>query len=146
MKRHLTLFSAIILNGFVFGQISAPRTSPSKPKEIDNISTATICHDFPDHKAYFPNGKEGFTKKIENVITLESVKLKKGEKIFKAILNFIVERDGTISGIQVSGTNEKFNNAIKLATKQIKGKWVPAKENGNVLRSKMQIPIVINSH
>lgn len=117
----------------------------SIPKEIENSLTATICHDFPDHEAYFPDGMEAFTKKIENVITLESVKLKKGEKIFKAILNFIVERDGTISGIQVSGTNEKFNNAVKLSAKQIKGKWVPAKRNGDIVKSKMQIP-VMNSH
>lgn len=89
---------------------------------------------------------EAFTKKIENVIILESVKLKKGEKIFKAILNFIVERDGTISGIQVSGTDEKFNNAVKLAAKQIKGKWVPAKRNGDIVKGKMQIPIVMKYH
>lgn len=145
MKKYLIL-STIILNSFIFGQISPPRTTPSKSKEIENISIATICHDFPDHEAYFPNGTEDFTKKIENVITLESVKLKKGEKIFKAILNFIVERDGTISGIQVSGTDEKFNNVVKLAAKQIKGKWVPAKRNGDIVKSKMQIPIVMNSH
>ncbi|HEX7870611.1 MAG TPA: hypothetical protein VF455_10915 [Chryseobacterium sp.] len=142
MKKYLIL-STIVFSGLIFGQeISSLPTSI--PKEIENSLTATICHDFPDHEAYFPDGMEAFTKKIENLITLESVKLKKEEDTHQAILNFTVERDGNMTKIQVIGSNISFNIAVEKAMKRIKGKWIPAKYDGNFVRSIVKIPLTMN--
>ncbi|MCX8533386.1 energy transducer TonB [Chryseobacterium luquanense] len=145
MKKYLILLSTIIFNGLIFGQeISSLPTPLSIPKEIENSLTATICHDFPDHEAYFPDGMEAFTKKIENLITLESVKLKKGENTHKAMLNFTVERDGSVKKVQVIGSNISFNLAVEKAMKRIKSKWIPAKHDRNFVRSIVKIPLTMN--
>lgn len=116
---------------------------PSIPKTIENIYVTTVCPDYPDHEAYFPNGTEAFTKKVENAI-LDSAKIKKGENILKAMLNFTVECDGSLMEVQVIGSNVSFNIAVEKAIKQIKHKWIPAKYDGNFVKSKIQLPITIN--
>ncbi|WP_435524415.1 hypothetical protein [Chryseobacterium indoltheticum] len=61
--KNLTLIIIIILNGFVSGQnIPASPEMPSIPKTIENIHVTTVCPDYPDHEAYFPNGTESFIK------------------------------------------------------------------------------------
>ncbi|WP_159472602.1 energy transducer TonB [Chryseobacterium sp. 18068] len=143
--KNLTLVIIMIFNGVVFGQnIPIPPETPSMPKAIENIHVTIVCPDYPDHEAYFPNGIEAFTKKVEDAIILDSVKIKKNENILKAILNFTVERDGNIVETNVFGSNKSFNNSVEKAIKRIKGKWIPAKHNGNFVRSKLQIPITIN--
>lgn len=145
MMKNLSLIIIIILNGFVFGQnIPVPHAMPAIPKTIENIHVTTVCHDYPDHEAYFPNGKEAFIKNIEDAIILDSVKTKKNENILKAILSFTVERDGNITENQVVGSNKSFNNSVEKTIKHIKGKWIPAKHDRNFVRSKIQIPITIN--
>lgn len=143
--KNLTLIIIIILTGLVFGQnIPVPPAMPSIPKKIENIHVTTVCPDYPDHEAYFPNGTKAFTKNVEDTIILDSVKIKKNENILKAILNFTVERDGNIAETHVIGSNKSFNNSVEKAIKRIRGKWIPAKHNGNFIRSKLQIPITIN--
>ncbi|WP_445431991.1 energy transducer TonB [Chryseobacterium indoltheticum] len=143
--KNLTLIIIIILTGFVFGQnIPVPPAMPSIPKKIENIHVTTVCPDYPDHEAYFPNGTETFIKKLENAVLLDSVKTNNGENTLKAILNFIVERDGSIAEIEVIGSDMNFNTVVKKSMKQINGKWIPAKHNGNFVRSKLKIPITIN--
>lgn len=143
--KNLTLIIIMIFNGVVFGQnIPIPPATPSMPKAIEIVDVATVCPDYPDHEAYFPNGTEAFTKKIEDAIILDSVKIKNNENILKAILNFTVERDGNIAETQVTGSNKSFNHSVEKAIKRIKGKWIPAKHNGNFVRTKLQIPITIN--
>lgn len=140
-----TLVIIIICNGFVFGQnIPISPATPTIPKTIEIVHEATVCHNYPDHEAYFPNGNEAFSKNVEDAIILDSVKIKKNENILKAILSFTVEKDGNITETQIIGSNKSFNNSIEKAIKRIKGKWIPAKLNGNVVRSKLQIPITIN--
>lgn len=143
--KNLTLVIIMIFNGVVFGQnIPIPPATPSMPKAIENIHVTTVCPDYPDHEAYFPRGEEAFIKKLENLVLLDPIKSKNGENTPKTILNFIVEKDGSITEIEVIGSDMTFNTAVKKAAKQIKGKWIPAKHNGNFVRSKLQIPITIN--
>lgn len=143
--KNLTLVIIMIFNGVVFGQnIPISPATPSMPKAIENIHVTTVCPDYPDHEAYFPNSTEAFTKKVEDAIILDSVKIKKNENILKAMLSFTVERDGNIAETQVTGSNKSFNHSVEKAIKHIKGKWIPAKHNGNFIRSKLQIPITVN--
>lgn len=143
--KNLTLVIIMIFNGVIFGQnIPIPPATPSMPKAIENIHETTVCPDYPDHEAYFPNGTEAFTNKVEDAIILDSVKINKNENILKAILSFTVERDGNIAETEVTGSNKSFNHSVEKAIKPIKGKWIPAKHNGNFVRSKIQIPINID--
>lgn len=143
LKRWLILFLMINFGALLFAQ-SSHIPAPFQPKEIEKIPITTICYYPPDHEAYFPKGTEAFIKKVENLITLESVKVKKREKMLTAMLNFTVEKDGSLIEIQALGSNNSFNAALEKAVKHIQGKWIPAQQNGYLVRSKIQIPVSIN--
>lgn len=146
MNKKITIFLSLLCSGIFLAQDVHPTTSPVKEGDLKDTAIITVCYDYPDHKALFLNGKEDFVEKLKNTISLDGLKLLKDEDNFKSTLEFIVEKDGTISEIQVWGSNKKFNKAVKLAAKQIKGKWTPAKKDGNLVKNIMQIPIVMNSH
>jgi len=143
LKRWLILFLMINFGALLFAQ-SSHIPAPSQPKEIEKIPITTICYYPPDHEAYFPKGTEAFIKKVENLITLESVKVKKREKTLTAMLNFTIEKDGSLIEIRASGSNNSFNAALEKAVKHVHGKWIPAQQNGYFVRSKIQIPVSIN--
>lgn len=146
MNKQISIFLFLLCSAIFLAQDVRPFSSPVKEVDLKDIEIITVCHDYPDHDAMFLNDKKDFVEKLKGQISSDALIMVKGEESFKSILNFVVERDGTISEIQVSGTNQKFNNAVKVAAKRIKGKWVPEKKNGNSVRSKMQIPVVMNFH
>lgn len=125
----------------IFGQ-ELPETSLS-PKEAD-VQTATICYLYPDHHAYFPNGTEAFIQRIKNLILLEFLKTEKSKNIIKATLSFIIEKDGSMREIKVFGPNKIFNQSVEKTISRINGKWIPARQDGNTVRSGMQIPFDLN--
>lgn len=57
---------------------------------------------------------------------------------------FVIERDGTLTGITASGTNESFNNEAIRAVSKIKGKWSPATINGQKVRYRFKVPLTLN--
>ncbi|BAP30379.1 uncharacterized protein CHSO_1342 [Chryseobacterium sp. StRB126] len=66
------------------------------------------------------------------------------EEIVKTMVTFIVEMDGTISGVKANGTNADFNNEAIRTVKAIsnKGTWTPAKnKKGEFVRSYFKFPI-----
>jgi protein TonB len=73
--------------------------------------------------------EQSFTNFDSSVIENET-----GE-VVKAVVTFVVERDGTISNIKVSGANADFNKEAEKTIKGIKGKWNPAKFQGENVRS-----------
>lgn len=125
----------------IFGQ-ELPET-PLNPKKAD-VQTATICYLYPDHHTYFPNGTEAFIQRIKNLILLEFLKTEKSKNIIKATLSFIIEKDGSMREIKVFGPNKLFNQSVEKAISSINGKWVPARQDGNPLQSKIQIPFSMN--
>ena len=60
------------------------------------------------------------------------------------MLNFTVEKDGSLIEILALGSNTNFNAALEEAVKHVQGKWIPAQQNGYLVRSKIQIPVSIN--
>ena len=58
-------------------------------------------------------------------------------------LSFIVEIDGTLSGIKAIGENQNFNDEAILAVSKIKEKWYPGTINGTPVRSRFKIPLDI---
>ena len=63
--------------------------------------------------------------------------------ILKSSLEFIVEIDGTLSGISAKGENQSFNEEIERAVKSIQTKWIPAEVKGEKVRSKYYVPVKI---
>ncbi|UMQ41458.1 energy transducer TonB [Chryseobacterium sp. Y16C] len=64
------------------------------------------------------------------------------DDVMRTTITFIVEKDGTISGIKANGSDTDFNNEAIRTIKYIKGKWTPAKnKQGEFVRSYFRFPI-----
>lgn len=92
-------------------------------------------------EANFNGGIDSFRNKVMS--NFDSSGFESGD-VMKTAVTFIVEMDGTISGVKANGTNADFNNEAIRTVKLIssKGKWTPAKnKKGEFVRSYFKIPI-----
>lgn len=104
------------------------------PKTVDN-SPATIV----DVEASFNGGINAFRSKVVN--NFNTGDFEGTGDLMKTTVSFIVEKDGTISNIKASGSNSQFNFEAEKTIRNIKGKWTPAKLNGENVRSYFKFPI-----
>lgn len=92
-------------------------------------------------EANFAGGIDSFRNKVMNSFDSSGFE---SEEVVKTTVTFIVEMDGTISGVKANGTNADFNNEAMRTIKMIsnKGKWIPAKnKKGEFVRSYFKFPI-----
>lgn len=92
-------------------------------------------------EANFTGGIDSFRNKVMNNFDGSGFE---SEELVKTTVTFIVEMDGTISGVKANGTNADFNNEAIRTIKSIsnKGKWIPAKnKKGEFVRSYFKFPI-----
>ncbi len=92
-------------------------------------------------EANFSGGIESFRNKVMN--NFDGSGFESGD-IMRTTITFIVEIDGTISGIKANGTDADFNNEAIRTIKAIsaKGKWTPGKnKQGESVRSSFRFPI-----
>ncbi|OPC34451.1 energy transducer TonB [Elizabethkingia miricola] len=109
-----------------------------KEKNID-VNDSRI-YDTVDRAADYVSGigefRDSFTSNFNN----SSVK-RKG--VMKAMISFIVEKDGSISDVIASGPEYDFNRETERTIKSIKGKWIPAKISDVSVRSRFRFPITV---
>lgn len=103
-------------------------------KPVDNSPKITV-----DVEAEFNGGINAFRTKVVNNFDTDS--FNGTGDLMKTMITFIVEKDGTISGIKAEGSNTTFNREAESTVKNIKGKWNPAKLNGQNVRSYFKFPI-----
>lgn len=136
MKK-LILILAIIFNGFVFGQeITIDKTIIR--------DTIPICYEVPqpivymkvEEKAKFSGGINVFKKLIEEKFDKSVLE---NERTAYAKIRFIVDVDGSIYKVEITGKNQNFNVELGRAVKSIKEKWSPAKINKKVVKSYYEI-------
>jgi len=109
-------------------------TEPVKvqPKD-DNTPRTTV-----DVEASFIGGLDAFRNKVMNNFDGSGFD---SDELMRTTITFIVEKDGTISGLKADGKNADFNSEALRTIRNIKGKWVPAKVNGQSVRSYFKFPI-----
>ncbi len=109
-------------------------------QETKTDSIRSLAMNLPDSRPEFPGGIKAFYKHI--AIRMQGYKPKqKG----RALVYFIVEKDGTVSDVRmVNGldleTNERLISIIKKTVN-----WKPAIENGKYVRVAYRLPIVLNN-
>lgn len=118
---------------------NTPKTDGGKidttPKIDANAIPAKV-----DVEADFLGGINAFRNKVNENFDTSSVESESGE-VIKGIITFVVETDGTISNVKVNGANADFNKEAEKTIKKIKGKWNPAKLQGEKVRSYFRLPI-----
>ena len=110
-----------------------------KPAEKENNIPFTWAEEMPR----FQGGEAGLMNFLMKNIKYPDIAVKAGIK-GRVILNFIVEKDGSLSDINVlkgigGGCDEEAVRVLRLTTK-----WEPGKQNGMPVRVKMNIPFVFN--
>jgi len=109
--------------------ITAPQGPDNSVKGSEELSVS----------ANFEEGIETFRKKVMNKFDSSGFA---SDDVVKTTVTFIVERDGTISGIKADGKDSDFNAEALRTIKAVKGKWIPGKnKKGEPVRSYFKFPI-----
>lgn len=94
-------------------------------------------------EAAYEGGINSFRNKVMN--NFDGSVFDGADGVMKTTITFVVEIDGTISGIKANGTNAEFNNEAIRTIKYIKGKWKPGlNKQGEAVRSYFKFPITMN--
>lgn len=136
--RKLIIVSVLLFGYYAQAQEIAGTT---ELPELDLKKHKSEIFDDVEKPAEFSEGINIFRRKL-----LEKLKVKNivSQGIEKCELMFVIERDGTLTGITANGTNESFNNEAIRAVSKIKGKWIPATLNGQKVRYRFRVPLTLN--
>ena len=92
-----------------------------------------------DVEAEFPGGVNVFRNQISKNFDVSN--FEGTDELIKATVNFVVEKDGSISQLNIKGNDDKFNKEAEKTIKAIRIKWKPAKIEGKEVRSYFSVPI-----
>jgi hypothetical protein len=137
MKK-LIVLSALVFSCFAQAQEVAGTT---ELQELDLKKERSEIFSEVEKPAEFPGGINVFRQKLLKNFKFRNIASKTSEK---CELTFVIERDGTLTDIKASGTNDSFNKEAIRAVSKIKGKWIPATINGQKVRSRFRVPLNIN--
>jgi protein TonB len=113
---------------------TAPPVIPSSKPGNEIVEAGEL-----GQEASFNGGIDSFRNKVINNFDGSGMS---SDEVMKTTITFIVEKDGTISGIKANGGDVDFNSEAIRTIKSIKGKWVPAKnKQGEPVRSYFKFPI-----
>ncbi len=141
MKVLLLLFTVFI----GIKEASAQRKDLLPAVEIETVQLSNpqfnqliYCPFIKDKEASFPGGEKALMQFIYNNFRLNP--MPKG----KIITYFIIEKDGSISNIQVLRglTKETNDEAVKVI--QSMPKWIPSIANGKAFRVACTVPFIFN--
>lgn len=118
---------------------NTPKTDGGKVDSTPKIDANAIPARV-DIEADFSGGINAFRNKVTENFDTSVVESESGE-VIKGTITFVVETDGTISNVKVNGANTDFNKEAEKTIKKIKGKWNPAKLQGEKVRSYFRLPI-----
>ncbi|QOG04060.1 energy transducer TonB [Flavobacterium sp. MDT1-60] len=92
-------------------------------------------------KPEFPGGKEAFDRYIkDNYKNPENPQIKG-----RVYMTFIIEKDGSLSDIKVLRDIGHGTGAEAIRVLKMSPKWIPGKQNNNVVRTFFSIPISVNN-
>ena len=144
MKRYFSFLLLFCLSAFCFAQVISPRVPMPDTDKTDLPADVNKIYNSSERlKATFPGGEDVFRRKVADAINLDLVKTQVGEKSVKTNIIFVVERDGSLSGIKALGSNSSFNSAAIEAVKSVKIKWIPANHKDTLVRSIFNLPLML---
>jgi len=120
---------------------AVPYIQPTPPAKVSDNHIAS--GDELASEAVFTGGIDSFRNKVIN--NFDSSGFEGNGDTMKTVVTFIVEKDGTISGLKANGKDVEFNNEAIRTIKNVKGLWKPAKnKQGEAVRSYFKFPITMN--
>ncbi|SDQ11211.1 protein TonB [Chryseobacterium soldanellicola] len=115
------------------GPAVKPQPTETDPNKIANSGELSV-------EASFDGGINAFRDKVMN--KFDTSGFEDSGDVMKTTITFIVETNGTISGIKADGKDVSFNSEAVRVIKLIKGTWKPGKnKQGQAVRSYFKFPI-----
>lgn len=116
----------------------------SEPKSMvvqtDTISENVIFGDVPEQAASFPGGMQKLQEFInENIQYTEEMNETCAQG--RVIVQFVIEKDGTVTNPKVVRSIGPLFDKEALRIVSIMPKWIPARRNGNVIRTTYVVPV-----
>ncbi|WP_139421555.1 M56 family metallopeptidase [Chryseobacterium mulctrae] len=95
-------------------------------------------------QAEYPGGSNKLRDLIQT--SFNSAVMKGNEGMVKSIVTFVVDQNGKVRDIKISGENEKINNEIYRVTKLANDNvtWKPATKDGKPVAFQYKMPIAMN--
>jgi len=120
---------------------AVPYIPPTPPAKVPDNHIAS--GDELASEAVFTGGIDSFRNKVIN--SFDGSGFEGNGDTMRTIITFVVEKDGTISGLKANGKDIEFNNEAIRTIKNVKGLWKPAKnKQGETVRSYFKFPITMN--
>ena len=126
----------------LFILLSIPSHAQNAPgmKPVTHQADAnSVVYNDPGTKAYFPYGHDSLDHFIKKNMRVRHVE---NEGTGKAIVVFIVEKDGSIGNAEIintSGDKDFDKEAVRVVKKL--PKWAPAKDKGTIVRSSSMLTV-----
>ncbi|MBD3904623.1 energy transducer TonB [Chryseobacterium sp. Ch-15] len=115
-------------------------TKASTAEVKPQVSENTVYNEV-EQTAEFPGGINAFRRKVSD--NFDSSAIEGADGVVKGEVTFVVERDGSITDVKVTGKNSDFNSEAVRTVKSIKNKWTPAKINGQSVRYRYRLPLAM---
>jgi len=131
------LFCLILLSGHSKSQTP----DSAKVPEAKGISdTSDTFYMSLDQKATFPGGEEAWFRFLAVNMEYPAIAREKGIE-GTVHVRFIIERDGSVSRVEVERTTARELNQAALDAVRRSPPWNPASNRGEAVRSIMVIPV-----
>lgn len=137
MKR-IFLISGILLSLHTFAQETPQGTT--ELSELNVTKQKPEVFTIVEKAAEFPEGITVFKQLIAKNFRERKVP---GQGVETCELTFVIDRNGSITEINATGSNTGFNEEAIRALSKIKDKWIPAEINGEKIRYRYKIPLTL---
>ncbi len=105
--------------------------------QLDAVKKSEVTED-----AQYPGGFEKLRKEVADLFYSDAVLV--NQKLLKANVVFVVEKDGSISFVKAEGDNFSFNRQAEIAVYLLPQKFSPAKIAGNSVRYRFKLPVAMS--
>ncbi len=105
-------------------------------------SSSAVSHTTTDQEANYPGGINTLRQQVARLFYGDGVYSETGN--IKAIVAFVVEKDGSITNVQADSENFTFNRQAEIALYSVPDKFSPAFVNGNPVRFRYKLPLAFN--
>lgn len=108
--------------------------NPEHKPSSENFSSA-------EKMADYPGGINSLRQEVANLLYVDGVYSK--EKTIKTDVDFIVEKDGTVSNVHAQGDNFTFNRQAEIALYSLAEKFSPAMIKGDPTTYRFKLPLTL---
>lgn len=119
----------------------APEPAPEPKKETNYDYDENKIFTTVEQKAHYPGGDAALIQFINENIQYPELAVEDNAQ-GRVIVSFIVEKDGSISDVKVTrGRHPELDKEAVRVVKKITKKFIPAKQNGKIVRYRFNIPV-----